>query len=230
MQIFTNTALVARRAKMAHAASLGGLFLILGGTGLAMWQPQLASVTLGCLIVGFAISSVGIYNANLWVKKPRPEEVLAQALKRFDDRYRLYNYLLPTSHVLLTPFGLFVFVVRNLDGEFTYRDGKWHQRFSASRALRFFVEPSLGNPLRELEEEIQRIRRLIEPEGEGVPVTGAVVFTHPAATVRAKGAPYPIVVPKRLPRLIQRKKSEHPLLTKEVYRRLISLLEGKRTS
>ena len=35
---------------------------------------------------------VGIYFANRWVRKPRPEESLDKALKSFDDHYRIYHY------------------------------------------------------------------------------------------------------------------------------------------
>jgi len=136
------------RATLANAASVGGLLLLLGSVlAPAFWQ-SVAPFALVLLLVGGVISMVGIYLANRWVRRPRPEESLDKALKSFDDSYRLYHYpALPCDHVLLTPSGVVGLEVVNLAGRFTYRDRRWKEAMTIGRALRYLVESLVVVPV-----------------------------------------------------------------------------------
>src|SRR3972149_3313576 len=106
MKVIIDRDRLRRRAAASHVASLGGILLILASVGLSMWRPQLTTLTAVLLFAGFATSTIGIYYANRWVKKPRPEEILDRALKGLDTRHRLYHYLpRGPDHLLLTPSG-----------------------------------------------------------------------------------------------------------------------------
>ena len=73
----------------------------------------------------------GIYFANRWVRKPRPEDSLAEALRTLGDGYNLYNYTcLPGKHVLLMPNGVMVFETINLAGDFSYLNGRWKEKMN----------------------------------------------------------------------------------------------------
>ena len=141
------------------------------------------------MVLGFAISTIGIYFANRWVRKPRPEDTLALALKGLGEPHRIYHYLLPADHVLLTPGAVVVIETVNLEGQFTYRAGRWKQQMPLSRALRFFVEETFGNPTARAEAEAERMRAALQarlPAGEAaVPVVPIVLFVNPNAEVVA---------------------------------------------
>ncbi len=226
MKTIIDRARLARRARLSHAASLGGLLAILASVGLSMWQPRLATAWTVLLVAGFAVSTVGIYHANRWVKRPRPEDTLDQALKSLSDQHRLYHYALPCDHVLLTPSGVLAIETCNLDGAFTYRAGRWRQRMTLGRTLRFFVEESLGDPIARARGEAQALERLLVgklPDGVQVPVQPMVVFVNPGASLEADSPPIPACRPERLRKLLPQ---NLPKLESQVYERVRAALDA----
>jgi hypothetical protein len=191
-----------RRATGSHVASLGGILILLASTAISIWRPEWSALTAAMLFVGFATSTAGIYYANRWVKKPRPEDTLDHALKGLSGKYCLYHYELSSDHVLLTPKGVVVLETRNIEGQFSYTGGKWHQKVSISRALRFFVEERLGNPTTDAQAAAGRIQvalRVNLPDKDQVPVRAVVVFVHPAAVLgEIQNPPVPVCLPSKL--------------------------------
>jgi len=217
MKIVIDHGGLARRARLAHAASLGGLAAILGSVALTMFRPDLATPAALLLVGGFAVATVGTAQANRWVKRPRPEDILDQALKGLSDRHRIYHYRpgLP-SHVLLTPSDLLVIETRSSEGVYRLRGGRWSQRMTLGKAVRFFVEEPLGDPLREAQQAAQRLASSLQqslPGAGGVSARAVVVFTHPAAVVDVDGAPIPVIQPKQLHRHAARTAAPFPAET-----------------
>ena len=163
---------------------------------------------------------------NRWVRQPRADQVLEQALKGFDDQYRLYNYMLPAPHVLLSPAGLFVLTALGQDGTIRYEGGKFRRNFSAGRVLRFMGEEGLGKPLAEGDAEVQALRKLLEQHGagEGVEIQNVLVFYNPRAQVSVTDPPRAIVTPKGLKRAIRRQPETK--LPPGEYRQFQELFEG----
>lgn len=209
MKVIIDRAALEKRASRAHAASLGGLLLLLGSVAVSLFRPDLATLTSIMIVLGFAISVVGIYSANRWVKKPRPEDTLDQALKGLGNNYRLYHYLQGIDHLLLTPFGLTVLETINLEGEFRYDGKRWRQRITAGRAMRFFVEEKLGNPVNRARQMGAALAQRLSM-GKEVPIDAMVVFTHPRAQVSAKSPPIPVCQPKDLRRKVTQKRDPLP--------------------
>ena len=172
------------RATLANAASVGGLLLLLASVLAPVFWQSMAPFALILLLVGGVTSMVGIYLANRWVRRPRPEESLHKALKSFDDGYRLYHYpALPCDHVLLTPSGVVGLEVVNLAGRFTYRDRRWREAMTMGRALRYLVEPRVGDPVVTAEgmsEDLGRWFKEHLSSGAHVPSKILTVFTHPS--------------------------------------------------
>jgi hypothetical protein len=226
MKVIIDRDRIRRRAQASHAASLGGLLTMLASVAVSLFRPDLATLTLVMLLAGFAAASIGIYFANRWVKKPRPEEVLDQALKGLDDHHRLYHYLPKGSdHLLLTPRGLVPLITRSGEGEYSYADGRWKQRITMGKALRFFVEEPLGDPIVEARAVADRLAACLRsalPEGSSVPIHPMVVFTHPAASLDRKGNPLPVCQPKQLKGELPK---TLPSLKSELYEQLRELLD-----
>jgi len=228
MKSIADTHKLDRRARIAQALSFGGMLLLLAGVVLLFWKPEpisnatpLAEVL---LFSGFIIANVGIYLANRWLKRPRPEDVLDAGLKPLGSACRLYHYLLPTDHVLLTPSGVVVFEVVTLGGHFTYRNERWNQKFNLARTLRFFVEEQLGDPIRRAQNNAKKIQALIMKSisNEPLPVEPMVVFVNPLAELDLDNPPIPITnghkLNKRLP--LQQKE-----LMTEVYAQTRAVLD-----
>jgi hypothetical protein len=227
MKTVINRQKVNTRAKWANIASVGGLVLLLTSVVLPLFRATWANFAYVAMILGLGVSMVGIYFANRWVRKPRPEESLAKALKSFDDHYSLYHYpALPCEHLLLTPMGVVVLEVFNLSGSFSYREGHWKEAMTMGRALRYIVEEHIGDPVlaaTELQKDLdRRFRQEFGPQVI-VPVKSAIVFTHPAAELDVDESPIPIC---KIDKLKKQLTFNVPRLTPEQYEKTARFLES----
>ena len=178
------------------------------------------------VFVGGAISMIGIYLANRWVRKPRPEESLDKALKSFDDGYRLYHYpALPSDHILLTPTGLVAMEVVNLAGSFSYRKGRWRESMTIGRALRYLVEPRVNDPralAEALTDELKSWFHDHRVDAANVPVKVLTVFTHPAVDLQMDEGNVPALV---LAKLRKQASPSAARLSPSLYEELADCLE-----
>lgn len=220
MKIIIDRHAIRRRASLAHAASLGGLLTLLGSVAISMWKPELQVFSTVILFVGGTVSMIGIYYANRWVKKPRPEDILDQALKGLSDQHRLYHYTPLGNHLLLTPNGVVVLETINLEGHFTYQDGRWRQKLGMGRALRYIVEEKLGDPTVLAQQQVESLSNYLKdglPQGVKIPIQALVVFTHPLTELKIDKSPLPVVQPERLNRKIPHPQKK---LSPELYQQL----------
>ncbi len=184
------------RAQAANIASVGGLVLLLVSVAAPLFLPKSSGIWTLLMIVGAVGAMVGIYLANRWVRRPRPEDSLNKALKSLDDHYRLYHYpsSLPCEHILLTPTGLLAMEVVNLSGYFSSRNGRWKEAMTIGRALRYFVEERVHDPVALSAALVQELDNRMETEFGGAiraPVKALTVFTHPATELEIEGGPIP---------------------------------------
>src|SRR5512140_3262569 len=166
MKIYIDRQKINARAQAAHFASVGGLVLLLVSVAVPMFLPKWSGVTSVAMVIGAAGAMVGIYLANRWVRRPRPEESLDKAFKAFDDNYHIYHYpsSLPCEHVLLTPTGLLIVEVVNLNGAFSWRHGRWKEAMTIGRALRYLVEERVGDPVALAKALAQELASLLDKE------------------------------------------------------------------
>jgi hypothetical protein len=226
MKVFINRQKVNTRARLSNLASIGGLVLLLASVVVPLVIPSWSGLAYILLIVGMGVAMVGIYFANRWVRKPRPEDSLSKALKSFDDHYRIYHYPhLPCDHVILTPTGIVILEVYNIAGSFAYHQGHWKEAMTVGRALRFIVEERVSNPIALMQQMEIELKGRLEKEldlGLSVPIKSIVVFTHPTVELNVKGAPIPICkidkLKKQVPLQAQR-------LSPDIYERLGLFLE-----
>lgn len=193
---------------MGRWTAFGGLLILIAGLVISFrWQtPAMIAASYSALIVGMLLSSIGVYLADKWVQEPRADQALASALKGFDDRYCLYNYLLPAEHVLASPHGVTVFTVKRQDGTVRYADGRWKHEQNFFKKLQGLSRERLGDPIQEMEQDVARMQALLDQElpGVDIPVQGAVVFTRPNVTLEVDGAPADVLHVKRLKSYLRR--------------------------
>ena len=227
MKIYVDRQKINARAQAANIASVGGLILLLASAVIPFFLPKWTNVASVLLILGAGGAMVGIYFANRWVRKPRPEDSLNKALKSFDDNYHLYHYpaSLPCDHVLLTPAGVIGMEVVNLSGYFSYRDGRWKEAMTIGRALRYIVEERVGDPVKLSQALTDELRQRFEKElGQPVsfPIRALTVFTHPATELEIEGGPIPAC---KIEKLRKQATFSAERLSPEVYGKMSSFLE-----
>jgi len=229
MRIVTDQVRIARGARLGKIGAFGGFGFLVVGMIVSLAFKQLSSlwIALGCLLLGMVVATVGIANMNRWVREPRADQALEQGLKGFDDQYRLYNYVLPAPHVLLTPTGITVLTALGQDGVIRYEGGKFRRNWSIGRLLRFMADEGLGRPFSEGDDQVRALKQFLESHGagEGVDIQNVLVFYNPRAQLSVTDPPRPVVVPKGLKKAL-RKQAEGALLPAQV-RRLHEVLDSE---
>lgn len=226
MKSLRNVPKMKRMATIANMLSISGLFLLLAGVLLNLFLPADYPLALALIIIGGAASVVGIYFANRWVKKPRPEDTLDNALKGMTNAYRFYHYPeLPYDHVLLTPEKVMAVQTVNIEGDFLYEEGKWQEKMTFGRAIRYIVEEHLGNPIKEARDAAANLSEHLAVEcGQKIPVEGVVVFVHPGALIKVKNAPILVATPEKFKNHVGAKGTK---LSDEIYARARTFLDSR---
>ena len=226
MKVFINRQKVNTRARLSNLASIGGLVLLLASVVVPLVIPSWSGSAYVLMIVGMGVAMIGIYFANRWVRKPRPEDSLSRALKSFDDHYRIYHYShLPCDHVILTPTGVVILEVYNIGGSFTYHQGHWKEAMTVGRALRYIVEERVGNPVALMQQTESELKDRLKKEvnlGISIPIKSIVVFTHPAVELKVKGAPIQIC---KIDKLKKQMPLQAPRLPLDIYEKVGLFLE-----
>lgn len=231
MKVRTDAALIASRQRIGRWTAFSGLAILLGGLVVSFRSqtPAMIGVTYGALVLGMFLSSIGIYLADKWVQEPRADQALENTLRGFDDRYILYNYVLPAEHVLLTPYGLLVLVVKRHGDTIRYVDNAWKHEQPLLKRVQGLSRERLGDPIRQMEDAIEKLNDLIGaalPEREAdIPVEGAVVFTHPDVNLDTSGAPVDVVHVKKLQSYVRRVDKRQRRLNEEVLQELEAVLD-----
>ena len=230
MNIVRNDALVRRNARIAQITMLGGLLVLGGGMFISFRMPEQFGLSLAALMIGFALSQVGIYFSNRWGRRPRPDELLNQALKGLDNKYSIYHYTAPVSHLLVGPSGIWVLMPRHQRGKITYAKGRWHQK-GGNLYLKIFAQESLGRPDLEVMSEIENLQNFFKknlPEDTKLPeIQAALVFTNPKAEVdipEDENPPAATILLGKLKEIV-RKPTKGKTLSVEKVRQIRQLLE-----
>ena len=216
------------RKLYANLASTGGLLFLLGSVVLPTFKELPSGLVSILMVTGLAIAMIGIYFANRWVKKPRPEESLDHALRGLSDAHFLFHYpSLPYDHILLTPSCVIFLETINLEGHFSYKDNKWKEQVSIGRALRYIVEEHLGDPIKAAKSSAEHFKRMLKeilPGCEDIVVKSVVVFTHPRVTLELENPPLTVCLVSKLRRHIPEKLPKLPI---EQYERLFAFFNEK---
>jgi hypothetical protein len=221
-----NEPFLAKRSKIAKYASYAGFGALLIGL-LSSGQPGMLWLAYLMLMLGLIAASIGSFMANRYVKEPRADKVLAEALENLDKRYVLYQYYFPVSHLLLSHFGLTVLDPYAQTGEIIYSGGRWRHKAGLRKIMQFFGDPALGKPDQELAREVERIKKWIDeslPE-EDIPVNGVIVFTNPSVKLTIDSKEAPAVKADGLATFMKEGFKGGPMLTTSMQKQLRKMLD-----
>ncbi len=199
MRVYTNTKIIASRAKWARRiAPLTMLFLI-GGlvtNFMSMSQPQYFQPTMILLALGFIFATASSHLVNRWVREPRADQVLSATLKKFGNDFVLFNYTTSPPHVLLTPSRLYALVVKNQDGQITVNERRFSRKFTWNRFFRFFADEGLGAPAAEAENRVDKLEKFLRKnlaEEELPEIKPLIIFSHKDVDLTVNNTDIPVM-------------------------------------
>ncbi|MDE3089392.1 MAG: NERD domain-containing protein [Chloroflexota bacterium] len=229
MRLTTNDKLIERQSKIARYATFAGLAILVGSLITSFNNTFPIAIAYALLFVGFVLAYIGAVLANKYVKEPRADHALEKALKGFDNKNHLYNYLLPAPHVLLMPAGLLLLRVKTQDGPISCKGEKWQRPFQISRVFGGMGQEGLGNPAAELRDDIAKMKEWLADKLDNaaiVPIDGYVVFSDPRVQLTVEEPTVPVVRVEDLKEALRKSKRGAPLAP-QVYDNLQNILDAQ---
>ena len=216
MKIITNDRMIKRNGRLGQIATIVGLLVLVGGMFVSFRYPTLAGLAWIALLIGFALSQIGLYFGNRWGRHPRPDEMVDQGLKGLNDQYSIYHYMTPAAHLLVGPSGLWVILPYYQTGKIVYEKGRWKQKGGGfmQRYLRVFAQEGVGRPDLEVPTEVQLVTKYLKkqlPDKEIPEPSAALVFTSEKAELEVDGAPILTIPLKKLKEAVRKAAKDKPL-------------------
>jgi hypothetical protein len=194
MRVTVNEPLVTKRSSWGRHITVFGFAVMLLAVVLSFNRLNLLRAY-GVMVTGLVIINIGLYYGGKWMRDPREDQILDKALKGLNHGSRLYSYLLPADHVLLSASGLFVLTLKFQDGQITAQGDKWQRHLSLVSSVRALFEPRLGNPGQQALKEASKVQSWVQghlPDAE-VPVRPVIVFVNPKAQLQLEEPSVPAV-------------------------------------
>jgi hypothetical protein len=197
MRVTTNQKIIKRRGRLGMIASLSGIGVLALGM-LASFRQQFVWASLVALVLGFILAQFGSYNLRRWGRSPRPDEVLAEGMKGFDDRYHFYAWSLPVPYVVLSPQGVYTLTTRDQTGQVTVTGSTWKSKMSLGRLLSIFAQEGLGNPTVDAQGQAAKLDAWIKGKlpDMSVEVQPGIVFIDARVRLEVDAPTVPVVDPK----------------------------------
>jgi hypothetical protein len=216
MKIIKNEKLIDRNSKIGQYTSLGALVILFGGMYISFSKPELFTLSIIALLVGFTMTQVGMYYGNRFGRHPRPDEQLDAALKGISDDFSLYHYTTPVSHLLVGPSGVWILMPYHQKGKVVFKNNKWKGSGGGflQSYMRIFGQESLGRPDLETANEVFKLEKFFKKkfqEGEQLPtISAALVFLDPDVEIDSEGSPLPAMQVKKLKDFARKVAKEQP--------------------
>lgn len=244
MKIYRNVSEIRRKESLGRRLSLIGLgilFIGLLASFVPTWFPPSEDpnvtvsapvrflqtywtwISFAALPLGFIFASFGSYFINRFARRrwpgsksiARPDEVLERSMKGFDDKYAYFAWSLPANYVLVGPSGITVMAVRSDRSKVTVQGDRWREPFSIGRFFTVFAREGVGNPTLELEDQIRKLRALLEqaplPQGESadaIPIMPVAVFLNPEMQIKLENPSITVLRADQLKDYIRRRAKE----------------------
>lgn len=229
MRVVTNLKFIQRNRQIAQLlfyASMGGLVLSFFLGNSISNNPD-AAMYFQCFVLPllFVLVIISVRMTNAWVRS-EPWKAIPSGLKGISTDNTLYHYLLPASHVLIGPDGIFAMVTRFQDRHYTVKDDKWGADISPlNRIMMFARQEQLGDPTAEAKLKAAQTQTFLREllQDQLIEVQPLIVFLHPQAEVTIEGVnTVPVVYshPDKKKDTLKNylkglKKQAYPTLTKE---------------
>lgn len=164
-------------------------------------NPGLVFLGYPFLILGLILSKRGSFNNRRHgiggYKVASEEALIAATLEGVPPRYHLYNWVklggVTLDHVLVTPGGLMIIKACSQMGDFKMTNDVYRRKAGLATWFATLGEPGIGDPTRELNGQIKKLREYFEAKGLEIPIDGVVVFMLPRTKIiEASEMSYPV--------------------------------------
>jgi hypothetical protein len=228
MKIITNEKLISRNKKIGQITMIGS-FVVIAAAMILLFQQnfQLVSLAFVATLLGYLLTQVSVYYGSRFNRRPRPDEQLNNSLKGLDDKYTLYHYAAPVSHLLTGPSGMWVFIPYQQSGTIVYEKNRWKQK-GGNLYLKIFGQENIGRPDLDIvnnQEDLVKFMKKKLPEEEWLPFQVALVFTNEKVKINVEGAPVATIPASKLKELT-RKKAKEFAISLEKLEQINRLLSG----
>lgn len=208
MRVETNTKLVKRNRQIAQYLFFFSFGILILGLFLTNQQAATSSpsspttelLLAGILpavvvVIAFISTMISVRMTNLWVREPRPDVLLRDALKGVSNKVVLYNFYHGTArHVLIAPQGVYSVTTRFQTGKFINTGDQWQSLKSLpSRMIGVFRFDGIGNPTHDAQRDAEHVRKLLATIAPDVPVTPLILFLDPRAQITIKDPVVPVL-------------------------------------
>jgi hypothetical protein len=176
------------------ASAMGILFINAG-------NPYLVFLGYPFLIFGLILSKRGSFNNRRHgiggYKIASEEKLIASALEGVPPRYHLYSWIklggVAIDHLLVTPGGLMIVKACSQMGDYKLYNDVYRRKTGLAVWFATVGEPGIGNPTRELDNQVKKLREYFQEKGLEIPVDGVVVFMIPRTRIlQAEEMSYPV--------------------------------------
>jgi hypothetical protein len=219
MKIIKNEKMIKRNGRIGSWVSIAALIVLGAGMYISFSNPsnpQMFTYAMVTLVAGFILTQIGMYMGNRWGRSPRPDENLDAGLKGLPNDYSIYHFILPVSHLLVGPAGIWVLIPYRQRGVVTYHKNRWRIGSGGfmQAYMSIFGQEGIGRPDLEAEGEINAVKKLLAKtlnDGEIPSVQAALVFMNEAAEIQVEDAPLPALKLKQLKDFFRQKAKEKPI-------------------
>lgn len=197
MKVSINEKQIKRNKNIAQYSLYGAIALIAGGLFLTLTNSKnenlITYLSYLILLPAYILMQINAMMMHRWGKSPREDEIVTTALKGLDNRYSLYHYTTPASHLLVGPGGIWIINAFHQQGNITYNESKkkYVQKGGGNFLSKIFALDSLGDIERESNKQRSALEKFLrEIVLRDIPeALVANVFYHRDTRVDAKNAP-----------------------------------------
>ncbi len=228
MRVVKNEKLITRNARIGQYTSLAALGVLAVGMYISIKRTDLFIYAVVALILGFAMTQIGMFFTNRWGRRPRPDEELDAALKGLPGDTVIYHYTTPVPHLLVGPAGMWILQPYHQKGKVIYSRNRW--RLSGGGFMQgymsIFGQEGLGRPDADIATETNSLKKYLsrEMDEQEIPeIQAALVFTNDEMEVDAGDAPMPALKIKQLKEFLRQRAKGHsmPSLKLEEVKRVL---------
>ena len=196
MKISINKKLIDRNKKIADFALYISLALLAIGFYWTINKPELSGTVIGniILISAFILVQISLSMANRWGKSPRPDVIVANALKGLNDKFTLYIYTTRVPHLLVGPMGVWVINTYYQSGEisFNLNKNRFLQKGGPNLISKYFAQEGIPNILGESNASKRKITKYLLEQGINYDYSPEIVnlFYSDDVSLITKNSPY----------------------------------------
>jgi hypothetical protein len=221
MKVITNDKLIKRNGRLGQVATFSGLLVLAGGMFVSFRYPTYSILAWAALLVGFALSQIGLYFGNRWGRHPRPDERIDLGLKGLNDQYTIYHYSTPAAHLLVGPSGLWVIMPYYQAGKIVFERGRWKQKGGTfiQKYLRIFAQEGVGRPDLDAPAEVESLSSFLKkriPDQLVPDARPVLVFTNDKVELEVDETPILTLPLKKLKETIRKSNKENALSPQQI--------------